>query len=575
MELQHIDLTDLKTTTLNVRKTGAKDIADILPSIRSLGVLQPLLVRKNCEGYEIIAGQRRYHAAVKVAQETAQEGAQANPLPCIIMQEDDDAKAIEASLVENIARLPMDEIDQYKAFAALTKQGKSIQDIASDFGITERLVKQRLAIANLIAPILAAYRKEKISAGTVRSLTLATKRQQKEWWALFKSDEYAPQGHALKEWLFGGARIPTTNALFDLEQYGGCIVADLFGEESYFDDADKFWELQNTAIAKARDTYHANGWSEVNVLEVGAYWASWEYSKIPKLKGGQIYVQIATDGEVTFHEGFLPEKQAKRLAVIENGETVADEKPTRPELTKAMQNYLDLHRHAAVRSELLNHQDVALRLALAQMIAGSDLWVVQSDPQKANTDAIKESLTANKAEDVFAQERAHVCSLLEMDHSAEVTLVYRKDDWGKCHDLHAIFAKLKSLSDDDVMRILTFVTAETLPCGSEMVEGLGAQLNVNMAESWQPDEVFFDLLRDKEAINGIVKELAGKASADAHISATAKVQKKIIQDCLNGTRTSKQANWQPRYIGFPCKAYAKRGGIDAIARWKRVKKHYA
>ena len=37
----------------------------------------------------------------------------------------DNAKAIEASLAENIARLPMDEIDQYKAFAALVKEGNS------------------------------------------------------------------------------------------------------------------------------------------------------------------------------------------------------------------------------------------------------------------------------------------------------------------------------------------------------------------------------------------------------------------------------------------------------------------
>ena len=40
----------------------------------------------------------------------------------------------------------------------------------------------------------------------------------------------------------------------------------------------------------------------------------------------------------------------------------------KPELTKAMQNYLDLHRHAAVRTELLGHQGIALRLAVAQII---------------------------------------------------------------------------------------------------------------------------------------------------------------------------------------------------------------
>ena len=48
MNLQQISLDQLKTTTVNVRKKGGKDIADLLPSIRSLGLLQPILVRPNC-----------------------------------------------------------------------------------------------------------------------------------------------------------------------------------------------------------------------------------------------------------------------------------------------------------------------------------------------------------------------------------------------------------------------------------------------------------------------------------------------------------------------------------------------
>ena len=70
MNLQQISLDQLKTTSVNVRKKGGKDIADLLPSIRSLGLLQPLLVRPNCEGFEIVAGQRRYHALCTLAAET-------------------------------------------------------------------------------------------------------------------------------------------------------------------------------------------------------------------------------------------------------------------------------------------------------------------------------------------------------------------------------------------------------------------------------------------------------------------------------------------------------------------------
>ena len=591
MKLQHIELDQLKTTNLNVRKKGGKDIDDLIPSIRSLGIIQPLLVRKNCEGYEIVAGQRRYHALVKLSQES-----EIDPVPCIIMNEGDDALAIEASLAENIARLPMDEIDQYKAFSALVKEGKSVDDIASQFGITQRLVQQRLAIANLISPILTLYRNEDIQGETIRILTMATKRQQKAWLVLFKSeDEYAPQGHALKSWLFGGADIRVSNALFDVVEYKGNITADLFGDERYFADTVKFWLLQNQAIVEAKERYLADGWNEVAVLAQGTSWSSWDFCKTSKKKGGRVYVQISRDGEVTFHEGFVTEKEAKRLAKAAkgtvNGETV-EEKAQRPELTKAMQNYLNLHRHSAVRTKLLNHGDIALRLAVAQMIAGSELWQVQADPQKGNSPAIRESLATNKAEDSFADQRQIVRDLLGAGENSDDTLVCRKGDWGKSHDLHAIFTKLIGLSHEDVTSILTFVVAETLPCGSAMVEGLGNLLSVDMADHWQPDQTFFDLFRDKEAINAMLKHIGGKRVADGNISATAKVQKKIIADYLDGTREggkqeagsaiarqgSKKAtsgNWQPRYMDFPMRAYTKRGGIAAIEDWKAVKKHYA
>lgn len=578
MKLTHLPLDQLKTSAVNVRKHGGKDIADLVPSIRSLGLIQPLLVRPNCEptrgeGFEIVAGQRRFNALTKLAEEQDVE-----PVPCIIMEDGDDAKAIEASLAENVTRLPMDEIDQYKAFAALIKQGREAQDIALQFGVTERLVTQRLAIANLIDPILNAYRREDISADTVRTLTMASKKQQKAWWALFKDeDAYAPQGYGLKEWLFGGKDIPVQHALFDKADYTGSIITDLFGDERYFDDAEAFWSLQSAAIAKAKDAYLADGWQEVTILDKGEHWSKWEHENATIKDGGRVYVHIRSNGEVTFHEGYITSKEArKRQQALEAGE---DAPTQRPELTKAMQNYLALHRHAAVRVELLSNQGLALRVATAQIIAGSEHWSVQADPQKANSEAIAQSLPNNLAHDKFDAERQTVLDLLDLTGANESTLVCRKHDYGRSHDLAGIFAKLVKLNDKQVMRIFTFVIAETLPCGSGLVETLGETLETDMVNHWTPDETFFDLMRDKEAINAMVKEVAGKDTADAHIASTAKVQKSIIRQHLDGTRKPHKREWQPRYMAFPMRSYTKRGGIEAIDNAKpfakAMKKHAA
>ena len=115
MKLDHIELNRLKISPVNVRKHGGDDVSDLVPSIRSIGVIQSLLVRPNCDGYEVVSGGRRLRACQIIAEETGG----IDPLPCIILEEGEDARAIEASLAENVARLPMDELDQYEAFAAL------------------------------------------------------------------------------------------------------------------------------------------------------------------------------------------------------------------------------------------------------------------------------------------------------------------------------------------------------------------------------------------------------------------------------------------------------------------------
>lgn len=305
------------------------------------------------------------------------------------MVEGDDATAIEASLAENIERLPMDEVDQYKAFAKLVKEGREPADIAATFGITERMVSQRLALGRLYGPILTAYRKGDIHARDIRVLTMATPKQQKAWWALVKDENaYVPTGQHLKDWLFGGAHIPVTNALFDVDASGLAIVSDLFGDEVYFADAEAFWSQQNAAIAHAVEDLKAEGWADVIVMEQGAWFATWDHRKASKADGGKVFITTTTQGEVTFHKGYITNAEAKRREKAAQRTTAAP----KPELTKAAQNYVDLHRHAAVRADLLDNSGIALRLVAAHMMAGSSLWQVETDPQKAAKPESAESL---------------------------------------------------------------------------------------------------------------------------------------------------------------------------------------
>ena len=571
MKLQHIELKDRKLSPTNVRKHDANAVVELVASIRSLGIIQPLLVRSNCEGFEVVAGQRRMLSA----QAIQKEDGQFDPLPCIVLDTDDDAVALEASLAENTARLPMDEVDQYKAFAALKAKGRTVEEIAAQFGTTELTVKKRLAIANIITPVLKAYRDGEIRPETLRILTLSSKAQQKEWFKLFKDPEAeVPTGRWLKSWLFGGAEIPVTNALFPVEQYDGHIVSDLFSEDRVFDDPAKFHKLQLEAIIHQQAAYLEAGWTDVEIMEIGKTFSYYDKVERAKKDGGKVYISCRNNGAVEVHEGWLPEKEAKRLDKAKakaRGEDT-EQQAAKPELTKAAIRYLDLHRHNAVRVEMLQHPQIALRLIAANALSTRGNWDVRIENQLTNgNEAIAASIEGSSAQKAMNDEREAVRALLGFKHKGGFLM---RPSWEPV-SLPGVFGHLLSLSDSDVLRILTFIMAETLEAGSPATEALGHILNVDMDKWWTPDDAFFDLLRDKPMINAMLAEVAGKRTATANITGTAKAQKDIIKAGLAGTHGRKKVTgWKPRYMRFPMTPYTKGRGLPAATRWKAVKKHF-
>ena len=557
MELKHIEIANLSVSPANMRAKGkTADIANILPSVRARGVIVPLIVRANGtpDTYEIVAGKRRYHAALAVAS----EGGEVEPLPCAVMAAGDDAAALEASLIENIARLDPDEVTRWETFTRLVREGRTPKDIALTFGLTGLQVNRTLALGNLLPRIRTLYRRSDIDAATVRHLTLASKARQREWLALLDDESaYCPSGHALKAWLFGGASIPVSAALFDPATYAGEIVSDLFGDERYFADVASFWTAQTAAVEAKADAYREAGWPVV-ILPTGEAFHSWEHERTPKRKGGKVYIAVGQRGDVAIYEGYVTLKEARKLAA---GDTI--EKPVRPEVSAAIDNYVDLHRHAAMRNAVAGNASVAFRLAVAHMIAGSSLWTVRIEPQRAASDTIAESVETCTSETAFDERRRAVLAILGFDaDTPTVTGGYDGD-----HGVVGVFTKLLPLPDAAVRDVLSIVMAETLEAGSAMIEVLGTLLAVDIARVWQADDALLALVRDREVMSAILTEVAGESVASANEAATAKVKRQIVRDCLAGTNgRAKVRNWVPRWMAFPPSAYTGRGGVGSVRR---------
>jgi ParB family chromosome partitioning protein len=123
---------------------------------------------------------------------------------------------------------------------------------------------------------------------------------------------------------------------------------------------------------------------------------------------------------------------------------------------------------------------------------------------------------------------------------------------GDDHRAAFIFSKLLDLSDDDVLRVLTFAMAETLQSGSCLVEALGVRLGTNVNGRWQADDVFLDLIKDKTTINAVLADVAGKTVAEANAGETGKTQKRIIADVLRGENgRTKRDDWTSNWLAFP------------------------
>jgi len=569
MQIDQIPLDRLSVSKANMR-AGKKppDVADILPSIIKRGVISPLFVRPNCNAghYEIIAGKRRYFASL----EAAKQGKEDITLPCISVGEGDDAEALEISMIENMLRQNPDAVTQWESYTRLVKEGRSVEDIAATFALTELQVKRILALGNLLPRIREAFRAEEIDAATVKHLTLASKSQQKAWLALFEDTEcYAPRGNQLKAWLFGGASISVGVALFDVDGYSGQIVQNLFEEDGYFADADAFWAAQTAEIEQRKAAYLAEGWSDVQILPPHEHFASWEYEKTPKRKGGRVYIQCRDNGEVIFHEGYLSNKEARRVR-SGNGSGGADggaAKAARPELTSALNQYVDLHRHAAVRTELAARPHVALCVMVAHAICGSPLWSVKVQDQRTRNDAINESIENCAAETRFDEHRRAVLNVLGFD--AEQPSVTAQDYSHR--SLLPIVTRLLDLPETTVLDVLAVVMAETLASGSELIETLGVTLGVDMSGYWQADQAFYDHLRDKEVATAILAEVGGNAVAEANAKEKGKVIKGVIADCLTGENgRAKVEKWVPRWMALPPSAYTTRGGVSTVTAANRA-----
>ena len=259
--IRPIALDRLAIAPENVRKTlpDAAAEAELKASIAGHGLIENLVVRSDGPGggYAVVAGGRRLAALKALVADGVLDAA--HPVPCLIVE--GDAASSELSLAENVIRIAMHPADQVTAFTKLAESGVTVAAIAARFGISARLVEQRLRLGNAALELLDAYRADKIDLETLKAFTVTTDhRRQMAVWEQVANQSYRPAPWEVKR-LLTEKRIPANSAMARFvgidayEAAGGPVLRDLFAAE---DDSGIWLEdpalLQKLAMEKLGET---------------------------------------------------------------------------------------------------------------------------------------------------------------------------------------------------------------------------------------------------------------------------------------------------------------------------------
>ncbi len=242
------------------------DVADLVAQIRQNGFIDPIWVRAQGDHYEIIDGQRRRKAVAQIAVEDA-----VAPEDAMILADIYDVtveQAQEMALAADVAHKELSPADEATAFYGLKLAGLAEATIAARFAVSEKLVKQRIAIGSLPAEIIAALRQNKISLETAMAFTLSpsAERQLQVFTTLEHLSPFSVRRALTETGIKGSDKRAMFVGVDAYEAAGGTITRDLFESGLWFDDAALLDQLFTAKLHATAQGLKDEGWHNVQMI---------------------------------------------------------------------------------------------------------------------------------------------------------------------------------------------------------------------------------------------------------------------------------------------------------------------
>lgn len=268
-----IPFSQLVLSQKNVRRVKAGlSIEDLAEDIYHRTLLQSINVRamldadgKETGMFEVPAGGRRFRALELLVK--TRRMAKDQPVPCVVR---DAGIAEEDSLAENVMRVALHPLDQFRAFSALIEAGLSEEDIAARFFVSVSTVRQRLRLASVAPSLLEVYGEDGMSLEQLMAFSVTDNHaRQEQVWEQVGEASHAPAYHI--------RRLLTEDAIasndrrvrfIGLDAYteaGGYVMRDLFStqEEGWLQDTVLVEQLVCQKLSEIAQEIGAEGWKWV------------------------------------------------------------------------------------------------------------------------------------------------------------------------------------------------------------------------------------------------------------------------------------------------------------------------
>jgi len=315
----------------NVRRLKAGVlIEDLAEDIARRGLLQSLNVRPVLDDdgtetgmFEIPAGGRRYRALERLVKQ--KRLSKTGPVPCIVRDPGTEISAEEDSLAENVQRVALHPLDQFRAFKMLRDQGAGEDEIAARFFVTPTVVKQRLRLASVSEKLLGIYAADGMVLEQLMAFTVNTDhaRQEQVWEALQQS--YNKEPYLIRRQLTESAvRASDRRARFvGLDVYeaaGGMVLRDLFEDDAggWLQDVALLDRLATDKLAAEAEKIAGEGWKWIEVAVDFRYGHAHHLRRLDGVEVG-----LTPDEQATFDA--LTAEQAKLESEYEGADELPDE----------------------------------------------------------------------------------------------------------------------------------------------------------------------------------------------------------------------------------------------------------